>query len=96
MPCDGCGERPKARMRFVGWKGDELIPTAPSGFKQGETRVLTMEHADLPYWEICEPAPELRVPDMSDEESVFDSLVSEFDEESDEEVYVPGEDEKQP
>ena len=92
MPCKGCGERPKARMRFVGWNGDELIPTAPSGFKQGEIRVLTLEHALLPYWEMCSPVPELRAPEMTEEESVFEAEASAFDEESDEEIYVPEED----
>lgn len=82
MVCKACK---KYKMRFVGWKDGKLIPTAPSGIKQGTIQKNFVEFANLPYWELDEDVPDLVIPKVEHKDSVFE-----------EEIYVPSEDETEP
>jgi len=64
-------ERMKYKMRFVGFdEHGELKPTAP-GYKKGEIRMLPLEYAQNFWWELVDPIPDLVIPDLSYEDSVF-------------------------
>lgn len=74
-------ERPKYKMRFVGYDANgELKPTAPT-YKRNEIRELPLEYAENPWWELIDAIPDLVIPEKRYEDSVFV-----------EETFVPSED----
>ncbi len=74
-------ERPKYKMRFVGYDKDgQLKPTAPA-YKKNEVRMLPIEYALDFWWELVDAIPDLVIPEPRYEDSVFV-----------EEVFVPPED----
>ena len=75
-------ERPKYKMRFVGYDANgELKPTAPA-YKKHEVRELPLEYAQDFWWELVDAVPDLVIPEPRYEDSVFI-----------EEVFVPHDDE---
>lgn len=67
-------ERPKYKMRFVGFKEDgsgELKPTSPGGIKRHEIQMLPIEYAKDIWWELVDTVPEFVLPEPKFEESVF-------------------------
>ena len=65
-------ERPKYRMRFVGYDANgELKPTAPGTFKKNEIRELPLEYAQNFWWELVDAIPDLVIPEKRYEDSVF-------------------------
>jgi len=64
-------ERPKYKMRFVGYDANgELKPTAPA-YKKGEIRMLPLEYAQDSWWELVDAIPDLVIPEALYEDSVF-------------------------
>lgn len=72
MVC-GCKECMKFDMKFVGWKDGNLVRTAPSGISQGTIKLLSEEHAELPYWELVEERITLKVPTATSKDSIFET-----------------------
>jgi len=68
-------EEPKYLMRFVGFKEDgsgELKPTSPGGIKQHELRMLPYDYSLSMWWEIVDDIPDLEVPEVEPEDSVYE------------------------
>ena len=80
MPCDGCNDEKSYDMKFIGWKDGKLIPTAPSGYSQGDIQHQPLHMADLPYWVLDGEIPNLVIPKTEYKDSVFE-----------EEIFVPEE-----
>lgn len=67
-------ERPKYKMRFVGYDANgELKPTAPA-FKKDEIRMLPLEYAQDMWWELIDAIPDLVIPEAKFEGSVFSGI----------------------
>ena len=80
MPCTDCREK-TYKMRFIGYDdAGKLIRTAPSGYSRGHIQENPLSMADLVYWELTEGMPDLVIPEVKYEESVFM-----------EEIFVPEE-----
>ena len=80
MPCMGCGknvERIIVKLRFIGRPNGKLVRGAPGNYKQGEiTRgPLTWVKVHPQVWELVESAPELKIPEASERDSVFEEPV---------------------
>ena len=90
MPCVGCEERmsdPEGnfKMRFICGPDGKLLKGAPGNFECGSVHKLPFRHSRFKFWELIEQAPVLRVPDITEEDSVFDESVF-MPEEADEEA----------
>jgi len=70
-----------AKMRFVCSPNGKLLKGAPGNFKCGGIYVQPFHLSSFPYWELVEPTPELKIPEASESDSVFD-----------EPIYVPDDD----
>ena len=83
MPCRGCKDKMtrlegNAKMRFICNPNGKLLKGAPGNFKCGEIYIQPFHLSSFPYWELVEPTPELKIPETSESDSVFD-----------EPIYVP-------
>ena len=80
-PCNGCGknvERVIVKLRFIGRpEGGKLVKGSPGNYKQGEITSGPLIWAKVfpNVWELVEPTPELRVPDMVKGDSVFEDAI---------------------
>jgi len=86
MSCRGCKDKMtrlegNAKMRFVCSPNGKLLKGAPGNFKCGGIYVQPFHLSSFPYWELVEPTPELKIPEASESDSVFD-----------EPIYVPDDD----
>ena len=61
-----------AKMRFVCSPNGKLLKGAPGNFKCGGIYVQPFHLSSFPYWELVEPTPELKIPEASESDSVFD------------------------
>ena len=81
MPCAGCEknvEKTKVKLRFVGRTADgKLVKGAPGNYEVGEITLGPLIWAQVhpKIWELVEPPPELRVPDVAEKDSVYDEGV---------------------
>ena len=77
MSCRGCKDKMtrlegNAKMRFVCSPNGKLLKGAPGNFKCGGIYVQPFHLSSFPYWELVEPTPELKIPEASESDSVFD------------------------
>ncbi len=70
------GEEPKYLMRFVGFKEDgsgNLKRAAPSGYSMHQLLELPFSYSLEPFWEMVDNIPDLILPDVTSEDSVFEA-----------------------
>jgi len=86
-------ERPKYKMRFVGYDSyGELMGNAPA-YKKHEVRELPLEYAQDWWWELVDAVPDLVIPEPRYEDSVFIEEVFVPPEDAESESGEPGEEE---
>lgn len=77
-PCRGCKDKMDGitgnfKMRFVGKPDGKLMKGAPGNYEHGKVYVVPYHYSTFKFWELIEHPPELKVPDPSEDESVFES-----------------------
>lgn len=78
MPCAGCKKNmndPEGRfkMRFIGRDPNgKLMKGAPGNYQAGKVYEMPFRHSRYKWWQLIEPVPELVVPPISEEGSVFE------------------------
>lgn len=60
------------KMRFICGPNGKLLKGAPGNFKCGEVVSLPFRHSRFAFWELIDTPPTLKVPDMSEAESVYE------------------------
>jgi len=64
------------KAKFVGWRDGQLIRQAPGGIPQGAIWTISYQEATAyPWWEPLEHPPDLEVPDMDEDDSVYDGVL---------------------
>jgi hypothetical protein len=76
-PCRGCKdnmERVMVKLRFIGKPGGKLVKGAPGNYEQGQVIIGPADKAvNFPkIWVLLEKMPELVIPELTDDDSVFD------------------------
>lgn len=64
-------------MKFVGRPQGKLMKGAPGNYVQNQIYRIPFRHSKFDFWELVEKTPELVVPEMVLEESVFESVPEE-------------------
>lgn len=59
-------------MRFVGRPEGKLMKGAPGNYEHGKVYVVPYHYSTFKFWELIEHPPELKVPEPSDDDDVYD------------------------
>lgn len=79
------------KMRFICDKNGRLLKGAPGNYECGKVYMQPYRMSKFKFWELIEEPPELKIPAMSEEDSVYSDAEAVFipPEEEDEEEEVP-------
>jgi len=63
------------QMRFICGPNKKLLKGAPGNYECGKTYRKPYRHSKFAFWELIEDVPIVKVPDLSEEESVFEEAI---------------------
>ena len=63
------------KMRFKCGPNGRLLKGAPGNYECGKVYRMPFRHSKFTFWEPMEELPQLKVPDMSEEESVYEEAI---------------------
>ena len=91
-PCRGCKDKMgeisgNFKMRFVGKPDGKLMKGAPGNYEHGKVYMCPYSWSHFKFWELLEAPPELKVPQASEPDSVYEEVY--FPPEEDEPVPEP-------
>ena len=61
-------------MKFVGKPEGKLMKGAPGNYIHNEVYMVPFSYSQWSYWELVDKKPELKVPEATDEDSVFEGV----------------------
>ena len=62
-------------MKFVGKPNGKLLKGAPGNYTHGVIYKQPFRMSKFPYWQLMEPVPELRVPEVGKGDSVYEDAI---------------------
>ena len=74
-------------MKFIGKPEGKLMKGAPGNYIHGKEYHVPYSYSQWKWWQLMEDAPELQVPDITEEKGVFEEFVYVPDEEKSSEDY---------
>jgi len=63
------------QMRFKCGPNGKLLKGAPGNYTCGKVYRMPFRHSKFTFWELIEEPPQLKVPNMSEEESVYEEAI---------------------
>lgn len=70
------------KMRFIGRPGGVLMRGAPGNYIHNKIYTVPYHYSRFPFWELVDGPLELKIPEMSASESVFDDVVYVLDDDA--------------
>ena len=70
------------KMRYIGRPNGKLMKGSPGNYIHGKIYNVPFRYSKFAFWELLEPVPELKAPDATSKDSVY---------EEEENIYVPPE-----
>lgn len=76
-PCRGCRDKVDGitgnfKMRFIGKPGGKLMKGAPGNYEHGKEYVVPYSWSKFNFWELLEPIPEVKIPEPTEKDSVYE------------------------